>query len=92
MLPQLMSEFIMPIGQLQDCGSSFLSYIFNGPGILQFSQMGAILNKYLAKVVYIVSFTAVTLRVITQLSSPGKELCVTHCGARKQFQICMPVL
>ena len=57
-----MSEFIMQIGQLQDCGSSFLSYIFSGPGILQFSQMGAILNKYLAKVVYPVSFAAVTFK------------------------------
>ena len=57
-----MSEFIMQIGQLQDCRSSFLSYIFSGPGILQFSQMGAILNKYLAKVVCLVSFAAVTFK------------------------------
>ena len=78
----------MQIGQLQDSGSSFLSYIFNGPGILQFSKMGAIL----AKVIYLVSLQPLLLRVVTQRSSPGKELCVTHCGARKQFQICMPVL
>ena len=62
MLSQLMSEFIMQIGQLQDCRSSFLSYTFSGPGILQFSQMGAILNKYLAKVVYLISFAAVTFK------------------------------
>ena len=48
----------MQIGQLQDSGSSFLSYIFNGPGILQFSKMGAIL----AKVIYLVSLAAVTFK------------------------------
>ena len=55
-----MSEFIMQIQQLRYCGSSFLSYVFSGPGILQFSQMGAILIL-LAKV-YLVSFAAVTFK------------------------------
>ena len=56
-----MLEFIMQIAQLQDCGSSFLSYIFSGPGILQFSEMGAILIL-LAKVIYLVSLAAITFK------------------------------